>query len=195
MWKEHIPAGITINEPTNSMDIFTTMIELAGGSIPADRKIDGKNIFPLLIQEQNVSPHEFMFHYCGSAIHAIRYRPRSGNVTWKAHFTTPVWAPDKQICDKRLIFCGCFGDDVTHHDPPLLYDVTHDPYERYKLDPSLLIHYNIIAKIKEAMKNHQQGIKPVPKQLGFPKSWPLNPSLQPCCNFPYCSCVDESPHE
>ena len=26
MWKNNIPPGITINEPTNTMDIFTTMV-------------------------------------------------------------------------------------------------------------------------------------------------------------------------
>ena len=191
MWKGHIPAGITINEPTNSMDIFTTLIELAGGTIPRDRTIDSKNIFPLLMQEQDVSPHEFMFHYCGNAIHALRYRPRSGNITWKAHFITPVWTPGKEICDRSLIFCACFGDHVSQHDPPLLYDITHDPYERFELDPSLSLHQNVILRMKQAVKNHQSGIKAVPKQLGYPNAWPLNPRLQPCCNFPYCSCVEE----
>jgi arylsulfatase A-like enzyme len=190
VWKDRIPAGITINEPTNSMDIFTTMIELAGGAVPRDRTVDGKNIFPLLMQEQSISPHDFMFHYCGSAIHAIRYRPRSGNITWKAHFVTPVWAPGKEICDRTVIICECFAGHVTHHDPPLLYDVTHDPYERNKLDSSLEVHQNVILKMKQAMKNHQQEMRPVPKQLGYPNAWP-NPRLQPCCNFPYCSCIEE----
>ena len=190
MWKDRIPSGITIDEPTNSMDVFTTMIELAGGKIPLDRTIDGKNIFPLLMQEQNISPHEFMFHYCGSAIHALRYRPRSGNVTWKAHFVTPVWAPGTEVCGEAVILCECFGDHVTHHDPPLLYDVTHDPYEQYILDPSLDVHQNVILKMKQAMKDHQREIKPVPKQLGYPNGW-VNPRLQPCCNFPYCSCIEK----
>ena len=191
--EDHIPAGVEIDEPTNSMDVFTTMIELglAGGRTPRDRQIDGKNILPLLMQEESVSPHEFMFHYCGTAIHAVRYRPRSGNVTWKAHFVTPVWAPEKQTCDSSLVFCECFGEHVAHRDPPVLYDITHDPYERYQLDPSHKSQQHVILKMKEAMKIHQLEIQPVPKQLGYPNAWPLNLRQQPCCNFPYCSCAEK----
>ena len=135
MWKDRIPAATEVDEPTNTMDIFTTIVEVAGASIPTDRAIDGKNILPLLVKEQSISPHEFMFHYCGTAIHAVRYRPRTGNVTWKAHFITP----GKE--DRSLL---CFGEHVKVQDPPLLYDITNDPYERQPLDTSLETHQDII---------------------------------------------------
>lgn len=187
MWKDHLPEGIMINEPTNTMDIFSTMADLAGSNVPKDRIIDSKNIIPLLKQEVAVSPHEFMFHYCGTAIHAVRYRPRVGNITWKAHFITPIWSPGKQECNRqRNGYCACFGD-VVHHDPPLLYDIAHDPYERKKHNASQ--HKDIIAKIKRATKEHKSSVKPVPSQMSYPKNaWSL--FLQPCCNFPYCSCVE-----
>jgi arylsulfatase A-like enzyme len=187
MWKDQLPEGITINEPTSTMDIFATMANLAGSGVPKDRIIDSKNILPLLKQEEPVSPHEFMFHYCGSSIHAVRYRPRAGNVTWKSHFATPIWSPGKQECERENTVCGCFGERVIHHDPPLLYDITNDPYEHRQLDTRQ--HQDIIDRIKEAMKEHKSGVKPVPSQLSHPKdAW--SPFLQPCCNFPYCSCVE-----
>ena len=188
MWENHIPPGIEINEPTSTMDIFTTMLELAGESIPTDRAIGGKNIFPLLTKKESISPHKFMFHYCGTAIHAVRYRPRSGEVTWKAHFVTPKWAPGKEECP-AIIVCGCFGDDVEEHNPPLLYDITNDPYERRQLDTSTEVHQDVINKMKEAIKKHKVTVKSVPNQLGYPNAW-LNPRLQPCCNFPFCSCTE-----
>ncbi len=135
MWKNRIPEGITINEATNTMDIFSTMAQIAGGNIPSDRIIDSKNILPLLTQEEVVSPHQFMFHYCGTAIHAVRYRPPTGNVTWKAHFITPNWDPGTEECQRLSITCLCFGKHVTHQDPPLLYDIMNDPYERHQLIP------------------------------------------------------------
>ncbi|XP_028415082.1 arylsulfatase E-like [Dendronephthya gigantea] len=189
MWKDKLPEGITINEPTNTMDIFTTMTKLAGSSVPEDRLIDGKDIFPLLKQEESVSPHEFMFHYCGSSIHAVRYRPRDGNITWKAHFVTPIWSPGKQECEREDIVCGCFGDHVVQHDPPLLYDITNDPYESNPLETG--DYKDVILKMKEATKRHKLGVKPVPSQLSYPHNvW--RSSLQPCCNFPYCTCVENS---
>ena len=189
MWKDHLPEGITINEPTTTLDIFTTISNLAGANIPTDRIIDSKNILPLIKQEHSVSPHEFMFHYCGSLIHAVRYRPRLGRITWKAHFVTPIWKTGKQECDRADIICPCSGDGVTHHDPPLLFDITNDPYENHQLDTRE--HQEIVVKIKEAMEDHMSGVKPVPSQLTYPKDvW--NPFLQPCCNFPHCFCVEEA---
>lgn len=188
-WKDHIPPGVEINEPTSTMDIFTTMVELAGASIPTDRAIDGKNIFPLLTNEQLISPHNFLFHYCGTAIHAVRYRPRTGNVTWKAHFVTPKWAPGKEECPSQTGMCGCFGSDVNEHDPPLLFDITNDPYEKQQLNTSTAVHQDVIRKIEEATRNHKLGVESVPNQLGYPNAW-WNPFLQPCCNFPFCSCVE-----
>ena len=187
MWKNNIPPGITINEPTNTMDIFTTMAQLAGCKIPSDRIIDGKNILPLLTLEEAVSPHQFMFHYCGMAIHAVRYRPPTGNVTWKAHFITPNWGQGTEHCRQTGSTCLCFGKHVTKHDPPLLYDITNDPYERHQLDTSQ--YQNIILKMREAMEKHTQEIKLVPKQMGYPNAW-WSHHRQPCCNFPYCSCVE-----
>ena len=179
MWKE----GITINEPTNTIDIFVTMTNLAGGSVPKDRVIDSKNILPLLKQEESVSPHEFMFHYCGSSIHAVRYRPREGNITWKAHFVTPIWLPGKQECLREDIVCVLVRLSMTH-----LYDITNNPYEHHPVDTKQL--EDIIVKIKEAMENHKSGVQPVPSQFTYPNDvW--SPFLQPCCNFPYCSCVEK----
>ena len=187
MWKNNIPPGITVNEPTNIMDIFTTMAQLAGGRIPNDRIIDGKNILPLLTLKEAVSPHQFMFHYCGTAIHAVRYRPATGNVTWKAHFITPNWGPGTEHCAQTGSTCLCFGEHVTKHDPPLLYDITNDPYEEHQVDTTQ--YHDIILKMKEATEKHMQGIRPVPEQMGYPNAW-WSPRRQPCCNFPYCSCVE-----
>ena len=129
-----------------------------------------------------------MFHYCGEAIHAVRYRPPTGNVTWKAHFITPNWDPGTESCAKTsLITCVCFGKRVTRHDPPLLYDITNDQYEINQLDTRQ--YQDVVEKIKEGMKEHMQGVRPVPKQMGYPNAW-WSPFRQPCCNFPYCSCVE-----
>lgn len=68
-WPGVIPAGSECHELTTSMDLFTTMAEVAGAAIPADRPIDGKNILPLLKGEKNArSPHKAVFGF----------RPRGG---------------------------------------------------------------------------------------------------------------------
>lgn len=36
-WPGMLPAGTVINEPTSLMDIFPTVVHLAGGEVPQDR--------------------------------------------------------------------------------------------------------------------------------------------------------------
>lgn len=185
-WPTHIPSGIEIKEPTTDLNIFPTVLKLAGASLPSDRIIDGQDLMPLLKQQVDYSPNEFMFHYCAKAIHAVRYRPRHGTTTWKAHFATPKWTQGTQSCFGSGV-CGCYGNKVTIHDPPLLFDITTDPGEMNPIDPSNQQHKDIIQQIKVAVSKHQEYVKPVPSQLDV-VLW--RPWLQSCCNYPYCKCIE-----
>ena len=121
-WPSHIPAGIDIAEPSISVDMFPTILKIAGATIPTDRIIDGNDIMPLLKQKVQYSPGEFMYHYCAMELHAVRYRPRHGPTTWKAVFVTPKWAPSADHCSDDN--CECYGDDVHYEDPVLLFNIT-----------------------------------------------------------------------
>lgn len=73
-----LPRAKIIDEPTQQMDMFTTIINLIGGEVPKDRTLDGKDILQLLQFKDSKSPHTFMFHYCGPHLQAARYRPEKG---------------------------------------------------------------------------------------------------------------------
>ena len=56
------------------MDLFPTILSLAGGKIPSDRIIDGLNITELLFNPTTTaSPHQYMWHYCGVNVTAARH--------------------------------------------------------------------------------------------------------------------------
>lgn len=80
-WPSHIPAGIDVTEPSISVDMFPTILNIAGAAIPTDRVIDGNDIMPLLKHEVHHAPTEFMYHYCAMELHAVRYRPGHGITT------------------------------------------------------------------------------------------------------------------
>jgi arylsulfatase A-like enzyme len=62
------------------MDLLPTFARLAGARQPADRVIDGKDIWPLLSgQEGAKSPHEAFYYYYMTQLHAVR----AGK--WKLH--------------------------------------------------------------------------------------------------------------
>ncbi|MEQ8785491.1 MAG: sulfatase [Pirellulaceae bacterium] len=75
-----IPAGTSTDEVTGMIDILPTLVKLAGGDVPSDRKIDGADIWPILAGEQDArSPHENYYYYRGLNLQAVR----SGD--WKLH--------------------------------------------------------------------------------------------------------------
>ncbi|XP_048585094.1 arylsulfatase D isoform X2 [Nematostella vectensis] len=186
-WPSHIESGINITEPTNNFDIFSTIADMTGIPEPADRIIDGKSLLPLLTKQEEYSAHEFMYHYCGKDIHAVRYRPKRGKSIWKAVFKTPNPAFFDVLDEYKLY--GCYGDKLITHKPTLLFDLTADPSESNPFVPTKP-HYNEIMKhINKAIKHHQDTIAQVPNQLSK-NIW--YPWLQVCCNFPLCSCVENN---
>ncbi|NWI62309.1 ARSD Arylsulfatase, partial [Todus mexicanus] len=128
-WSGVLPAGTVIDEPTSLMDIYPTVVHLAGGVLPQDRVIDGRDLMPLLRGTVEHSEHEFLFHYCGIHLHAARWHQKDSGAIWKAHYVTPVFRPPGAGGCYDRGFCPCFGEGVTHHDPPLLFDLSRDPSE------------------------------------------------------------------
>jgi uncharacterized sulfatase len=77
-----IPAGHISREPAIVMDLFSTILRLAGVAAPGDRTIDGRDIWPLLTSSA-ASPHEALYFFRGNTLAAVR----SG--VWKLHVTPP----------------------------------------------------------------------------------------------------------
>jgi arylsulfatase A len=79
-WPGKIPAGTSTDEVTGMIDILPTLVKIAGGQIPSDRKIDGGDIWPILAgQEGAKSPHDVFYYYRGLKLEAVRQGP------WKLH--------------------------------------------------------------------------------------------------------------
>jgi len=47
-WPGHIPAGARYGQPVSNIDILPTVLAAAGGTLPADRVIDGVNLLPFV---------------------------------------------------------------------------------------------------------------------------------------------------
>ena len=73
-----IKPGTIVTEATSQMDIFPTVADILKAPLPQDRVMDGRNILQLLGGAKQPSPHDFLFHYCGGHLHAVRYMPREG---------------------------------------------------------------------------------------------------------------------
>jgi len=195
MYPGVIPPGLVIGTPTSNMDVMPTIAELTGGALPTDRQVDGKSLMPLLKGTSKESTHEFLYHYCGVDIHALRYAPTGSKDVWKFHLATPIWEPGTQgcgfICDcYDPYFSGIYGKALDWHDPPLMYNLAEDPSEDIPLDASEPKYAAIWNYAKQKLQEHRATIEKSPNMFSIPNLLP-RPWLQPCCNFPYCSCEDE----
>lgn len=73
-WPGKIPAGTETDAIAGMFDILPTFTALAGGKLPADRKIDGANLWPHLSGEAGAKPaHETFYYYQGMRLTAVRH--------------------------------------------------------------------------------------------------------------------------
>jgi arylsulfatase A len=64
-WPDRIQAGAMIDVPGISLDLFSTILRAAGGTVPDDRVIDGKDVMPL-IDGTTTQHHEYLYwEYAG----------------------------------------------------------------------------------------------------------------------------------
>jgi arylsulfatase A-like enzyme len=84
-WPGRVEPGQTNDELMTAMDLLPTFAGLAGANVPADRVIDGKDVWPVLAAGA-ASPHEAFFYHKGNTLAAVR----SGK--WKLH-ANPKGAP------------------------------------------------------------------------------------------------------
>jgi arylsulfatase A-like enzyme len=93
-WPAKIEPGTVCSEMVFSMDFLPTLANIAGGTVPEDRVIDGRDITPLMYGEGDAaSPHQAFFYYQGTELHAVR----AGK--WKLHARRRVtWGePSKEV--------------------------------------------------------------------------------------------------
>lgn len=130
-WPGHIPAGRTCSEVAGTIDILPTLAALAGAKTPADRVIDGKNIWPLMGCEPGArSPHDAFYYFLGGRAEAVR----AGN--WKL----------RRAFDRQTGQSG----------PVELYDLASDVGESNNLAAQYL---DMVARMTEMMAKFERELQ------------------------------------
>ncbi len=168
-WPGKIPAGITSDAISMNIDIFPTLTELAGGAIPSDRKIDGKNIWPLFLGSDQ-SPHEKLYFFIESFIGAIRTQ------NWKLRVRTS--SPMAGALAFRGLFGSKAGEKVLeilntfHTVGPwdqfnywLLHNLKDDPNERYSV---ARMHPEKLDQMKQYLEEGRREFSPLAKENHIP---------------------------
>lgn len=144
-WPGTIPGGRVSTALSSTLDFLPTFAALAGAAVPTDRVIDGYDLTDLLLRDAP-SPRETMFYYRGETLMAVRHGP------FKAHYLTqPAY--------------GEGANRATAHDPPLLFQLEHDPGEQRNLNAA---HPEVLAAMERITAAHRATVQPVPSQLEIP---------------------------
>ena len=123
-----------------TMDLYTTILTLAGAEVPADRVVDGLDLSPVLFGT-GPSPRKTVFYYRGAKLYAVR------KGQYKAHFFTK----------------SAYGEDKEEsHDPPLLYHLGNDPSEKYNIAKD---RPDVIRDSKRQVTLHLANLTPGTDQL------------------------------
>ncbi len=132
-WPGMIEPAVT-QEIGSAMDLFTTVISLAGGQIPTDRPIDGMDLSPVLFGTGS-SPRETMAYYRMGELFAFRQG------SYKAHFVTE----------------GRYGLPPlrTDHNPPLLFNLDEDPGELFDIAST---HPDVLTSILVEVSRHRTNL-------------------------------------
>ena len=74
-WPGKIAPGSVCDAVAGTIDLLPTAVALAGGKVPADPVIDGRDISPLLFGKTTQSPREAHYYFRGYNLEAVRQGP------------------------------------------------------------------------------------------------------------------------
>ncbi len=140
-WRPGTIRSGVVTDIGSTLDLLPTFAAMAGVDVPRDRELDGYALSTAL-RGTGRSPRETMIYYRGSTVFAVRHG------AFKAHFFTR----------------SEYGTDpIVSHEPPLLYNLEHDPAEKFDVAKE---HPAVVAEIERIAAAHRKGVNPVPSQLG-----------------------------
>ena len=138
-WPGRIPAGTVSSEPAMNIDLYPTLISLAGGRLPDDRPIDGKDMLPLLTGS-SASPHEVLFLFNRDRIVGVR----SGQ--WKLVVETRYRATLNSF------------EHSTYYGPDgLLFDLKNDPGETYSFTREYPV---VVQQLRKHLRKAREELLP-----------------------------------
>ena len=136
-WPGQIQKGTICNKLASTIDILPTLAAITNSPLP-EKKIDGVNILPLMVGDENANPREtFLYYYRKNSLEAIR----KGN--WKLVFAHPgrTYIGFKPGVDG---FPGSTNENFDFEEG--LYDLRRDPGERYNVKE---YYPEVVAELKK----------------------------------------------
>jgi len=162
-WPTKIKPGIS-HAIGSSLDLLPTIASLSGITLPTDRSFDGIDISPILFDGATTG-HTTLFHPFDQSIDAVRYNQ------YKLFYTT-----------RSQPGCGSDETGPKIHNPPLVFDLSVDPYESTPLDPAP---QDVIDDATGALNAFLKDVQTTPHTV---TDFSTNANAQACCNKTNSNC-------
>lgn len=145
-WPGHIQAGNICNKLASTIDILPTLAAITNSALP-EKKIDGVNILPILLGDENANPRQsFLYYYRKNSLEAVR----KGD--WKLVFAHPgrTYIGFKPGIDG---FPGGTNENFAHEEG--LYDLRRDPGERFDVKE---YYPDVVADLKKLAEEAREDL-------------------------------------
>jgi len=127
---------VTTTALASTLDFFPTLVSLAGGEYEK-KSLDGVDIRKTFFENSNVRTD--IHYYRQDTLIALRHKE------WKMYIKDP----------------NPWDDGPTQKDMPLLYNIEHDPSEKYDIAKD---NQKIVSMLEDLSLDHIQSIRRIPSQ-------------------------------
>ena len=132
-----IKKGTVSTALASTLDLYPTLIAMTGNEISSKEELDGLNIKNTFVNNEPVR-HD-IHYYRQDTLIGIRHKE------WKIYIKDP----------------NPWNDDLTEKDIPVLYNIEHDPSEKYNVTNQ---HSDIVDRIVTLSEEHIQKVTKIPSK-------------------------------
>ena len=132
-----IKKGTVSTALASTLDLYPTLIAMAGNEISNQEELDGLNIKNTFVNNEPVR-HD-IHYYRQDTLIGIRHKE------WKMYIKDP----------------NPWNDDLTEKDMPVLFNIEHDPSEKYNVTNQ---HSDIVDRIVTLSEEHIQKVTKIPSK-------------------------------
>lgn len=133
-WPKKINAGSESNEPIISTDFYPTFMDLAGVEKPADYKLDGKSIVPLLEGKDSLEREAIFWHFPGYLEAYSGLKQDSRDTIFRTRPVSVIRKGDWKLLQfhEEWVLDGGF-DNIENNNSVELYNIKDDIGEKNNL--------------------------------------------------------------
>ncbi|XP_066242761.1 arylsulfatase G isoform X3 [Saccopteryx leptura] len=172
-WPGRIPFNVTSTALLSMLDIFPTVVALAGATLPRGRRFDGLDASEVLFGRSQTG-HRVLFHPNSGAAgeYGALQTVRLGH--YKAFYITGGAA----ACDGSVGPAQC-------HEPPLVFNLEDDVAEAVPLDTGSAEYWSVLPTVREALAGVLHDIADDNTSRA---DYAQDPSATPCCDPHHVAC-------